>query len=186
MTGRRRLGAVSTGWPAGTLLAAPRPYYNIKLPRSPGRAPGFRPPGIRSPPRRGARRADFFSLLPVCIEPGRVLSCAAPVGWSLRFASPPPWPPSFANREPSAGLVPIGLGFFSVHYVKGVQMESRQAFGTLLEEEVLAPVAVMSGDDEDEYVEELVKGDDLDEEDEDFDPDLDDDDFLEDDDEDEA
>jgi len=65
-------------------------------------------------------------------------------------------------------------------------MESRQAFGTLLEEEVLAPVAVMSGDSEDEDVEELVKGDDLDEEDEDFDPDLDDDDFLEDDDEDEA
>ena len=30
-------------------------------------------------------------------------------------------------------------------------MESRQAFGTLLEDEVLAPVAVMSGDDEDEY-----------------------------------
>ena len=49
-------------------------------------------------------------------------------------------------------------------------MEPRQAFGTLLEEEVLAPVAVMSGDSEDE----------------DFDPDLDDDDFLEDDDEDEA
>lgn len=88
-----------------------------------------------------------------------------------------------ANREPSAGLVPIGLGFYSVHYVKGVPMESRQAFGTLLEEEVLAPVAVMSGDDEDQYEDELVKGDDLDEEDEDFDPDLDDDGFLEDDEE---
>jgi hypothetical protein len=65
-------------------------------------------------------------------------------------------------------------------------MESRQPFGTLLEDEVLAPVAVMSGDDEDEYADDLAGGDDLEDEDEDFDPELDDEEFFEDEDEDEA
>jgi len=90
------------------------------------------------------------------------------------------------EREPSAGLVPIGLAFFGALRCKGVPMKARQAFGTVLEDQVLAPVAVMSGDDEDEYEDELEDGDDLDEDDEDFDPELDDEDFFEEDEDEDA